>query len=288
MAQLVRFQDNEAILQVLDAAYDMDIRAFSFSTHERVAALCEHFRSDPQRYARLRLYPALPYAHKYAHAVAEKGVLGAIKDVLFADHSALSALGMLARGGAAVLTQDTVEIMKQLVNAELRMFHGLHVEVVFLQNIVTDLLLGLGWHAMFSAFAQHIRQRHGARPGFITLNLPCLLNTLAQCELTDAVVCAAINKIGFQMSPGITAYEQALAQTTQPIVAMSVMAAGAIPAGDAVRYVTQFPSIQSILCGASSAAHLAQLKGLLDSVAPAFQAAAPPLARSAPQPAVTG
>ena len=264
MAQLVRFQDNSAILEVLDTAYELGIEAFSFSTHDRVRVLCDHFRSDQRHYNRLRLYPALPYAHKYAHAVAEKGVFGAIKDVLFAENQAASAFAMLARGGAAVLSRDAVEIMKVLVDAELQMFRGLHIEVVFLQNIVTDLLLGLGWRDMFTAFAQHVQERHGARPGFITLNLPRLIDTLEQCELTDAVVCAAINKLGFQMSPDVVTYEQTLGKTKRPVVAMSVLAAGAVPAAEAVEYVAGFPAIRSILFGASSAAHLTQFKQLVE------------------------
>ncbi len=264
MAQLVRFQDNAAILQVLDTAYDLGIQAFSFSTHERVRALCDHFRSDPQRYSQLRLYPALPYAHKYAHAVAEKGVLGAIKDVLFAGNQVSSAFGMLVRGGTAVLTRDPVELMTLVVDTELQMFRGLRVEVVFLQNIVTDLLLGLGWREILTAFAQHIRERHGARPGFITLNLPRLIDTLEQCEVTDAVVCAAVNKVGFQMNPDVAAYERALAVTTYPVTAMSVLAAGAVPACEAVEYVTRFPAIRSVMFGASSSAHMREFQRLIE------------------------
>lgn len=264
MAQLVRFQTDEAILKVLDTAYDLGIRAFSLSTHERVRALCDHFREHPQRYDQLKLYPALPYAHKYANAVAEKGILGAIREVLFAGNSAASTIGMIARGGVAAFNQDAVELMKLLVDRELHIFRELRMEVVFLQNIVTDLLLGLGWRDMLSAFSQHVRDRHGVRPGFITFNLPLLIRTLEQCEVTDAVVCAAINLNGFQMNPDIAAYEQALRKTTCPVVAMSVMAAGAIPAPEALDYVTSMPAVQSILFGASSAAHMLQIKRLVE------------------------
>ena len=34
--------------------------------------------------------------------------------------------------------------MQLLIDAEMKMFHGLSTPVIFLQNVVTDLLLGVG------------------------------------------------------------------------------------------------------------------------------------------------
>jgi len=43
-----------------------------------------------------------------------------------------------------------IEVMKILVDAEMRMFHGLNVKAIFLQNIITDLLLGIGAKQVFA------------------------------------------------------------------------------------------------------------------------------------------
>ncbi len=264
MQTMRRFQENSAIIEVLDTAYDLGIRAFTFSTHDRVAQLCDHFRAHPERYADLRLYPAIPYAHKYANAVAEKGILGAIMDVVFTDNTAGAAVGMIARGGSMLMNKDAIELMKLLVDAELKMFRGLRVEVVFLQNVVTDLLLGLGWKEMFSSYAAHIRDRHGAQAGFITLNMPRLVDLLHEAGIENPVVCSAINKAGFQMSPNLAAYEETLRNKPVRALAMSVLAAGALRPADAIEYVGQFDRIESVIFGASSRSHIEQTKKLID------------------------
>jgi len=63
-AQSERFKDINAIIKVIDTAYDCGIHAFMFNTHDRVARLCDHFRANPDKYSDLRLYPSMPYAHK--------------------------------------------------------------------------------------------------------------------------------------------------------------------------------------------------------------------------------
>ena len=46
-AQAMRFQDLDAIIEVLDAAYDEGIRTFMCTTHERIGEVCDHFRAIP-------------------------------------------------------------------------------------------------------------------------------------------------------------------------------------------------------------------------------------------------
>ena len=58
------------------------------------------------------------------------------------------------------------------------MFAGLTTPVIWMQNVVVDLLLGLGFIDAFRIFADHVRDRYGAEPGFITMNLPRLLDAL--------------------------------------------------------------------------------------------------------------
>ena len=167
MARAIKFQDTSAIIEVLDMAYDCGIHAFSFTTHDKVQQICDHFRTNPEKYSDLRLYPSLPYAHKYAHLVNEKGLLGAMKDVLVSDNTAGQIVSMMARGGTLAFTQDPVETMKLLIDIEMKMFRGLNIKAIFLQNIVTDLLLGIGIKEVFLAFVEYIEKKYDARAGFL-------------------------------------------------------------------------------------------------------------------------
>jgi len=262
-AQAERFKDTEAIIRVIDAAYESGIHAFMFNTHDRVAEICDHFRANPQKYADLRVYPSMPYAYKYANAVNEKGLMGALNDFVFADRTASQAFGTILRGGRSIINQDMVDVMKLLVDAEMRMFRGLNVRAVFLQNIVTDLLLGLGARPIFIEFANHVRSTCGVDPAFNTMNMPRLVDFLLECGIENPIICSSINKAGYFMCPSRDAYEKTLAEESFRPFAMSILASGAVPPREAVEYVCRLPRIQSIVFGASSRAHIENTRDMI-------------------------
>jgi len=264
-SQSERFKDINAIIDVIDTAYDCGIHAFMFNTHDRVAELCDHFRANPDRYADLRLYPSMPYAHKYANAVNEKGMVGALNEFVFAGRTAGEALTTLVRGGRGIISRDIIEVMKLLVDAEMRMFRGLNVKAVFLQNIVTDLLLGMKANKVFVEFARHIRNTYGVDPGFNSMNMPALASFLIDCGIENPIVCSSINKAGYFMSPNKEAYEKALAGNSFRPMAMSIFASGAVSTKEAVEYVTSFTNIRSIVFGASSRTHILETQEIIDS-----------------------
>lgn len=266
MERLRRFQDDAEIIKVLDAAYDCGIHAFTFSTHDRVANLCDHFRANPARYADLRLYPVLPYAQKYAHLVNEKGVVGAVSDVLLADNSISSMFGMLLRGSMALLTQDPLKVMTILVDAEMKMFRSLSLGAVFLQNNIADLMLGMGVKDVFSAFADHVESKYKTRAGFMTLNMPKMAQMLSAAGIQRPLICSAVNKVGFQMNPDIAAYERVLQSDSIDAMAMSVMAAGAVPPQEAFEYVTRFKGVKSVIFGASTKSNIAGTLATLNNL----------------------
>jgi hypothetical protein len=247
-AQSMRFQDVNEIIRVLDIAYDEGIRAFMCTTHERIALICEHVRRNPARYEGFVFYPCMPYAHKYANAVTEHGMLEALRRFMPEG----GALTSLLKGATSLATKDVTSIAKLLIDAEMKMFHGVETPIVFIQNIVTDLLLGMGFDEAFKIFADHITERYNAEPGFITMNAPKLLDVLDGLGIDNPIVCSNINKIGFRMSGGIELYEKTIATRRFRPIAMSVLASGAIPADEAIAYVGGLGNVESIVFGASS------------------------------------
>jgi hypothetical protein len=259
-AQAMRFQNLDAVIEVLDAALDEGISTFMCTTHDRIAQVAEHVRADPQRYADYKFFPGMPYAHKYADAVTENGVLGAVRRFLPEE----GMVNALVRGGSSIARKDVEGLITLLVDAEMAMFRGLNTPVIWLQNVVVDLLLGLGFPEAFSIFARHVRSRYGAEPGFITMNLPMLLDTLEQAGIENPIVCSNINKIGFRMSGGLDAYHRALDERPFRAVAMSVFASGAIPAREAIQWISEQPNVESIVFGASSRAHIRSTRELVE------------------------
>ena len=259
-----KFRDLKNITDVIDMAYTAGIKGFMINTHSRAQDICDYFRKNAKRFAGVQFYPSMPYAHKYANAVTEKGLFSALNDMLLKNAGVGGLIGILSKGGSIVFEKDVIKVMQLLVDIEMKIFKDLNVRVMFLQNIVTDLLLGFGVKAVFLEFYNYIRQKYNVEPGFVTLNMPRLVDFLTDCGIENPIVCSAINKAGYFMNPDIESYEKALRQKQFRPMAMSILASGAVRAEDAVEYVTRQPGIQSIVFGASSQQHIRQTKELIE------------------------
>ena len=263
-AQAMRFQDLDAVMAVLDNAYDAGITTFMCTTHERIEKVADRVRSNPERYADFTFFPGMPYAHKYADAVTENGMLGAVRKFLPEE----GIMNAMLRGGASLARKDIEGLITLLVDAEMTMFRDLRTPVIWLQNVVVDLLLGLGFDDAFPIFANHVKKRYNAEPGYITMNLPMLLGTLDRLGIENPIICSNINKIGFRMSGGIEGYREVLESHRFRAVAMSVFASGAIPAREAIEWISEQPNIEAIVFGASSKANIVNTKQLVDEFDP--------------------
>lgn len=260
--QAVRFKDDKAIISVLDTAMECGVSTFMCTTHDRIANICEHMRQNPDKYAHFKFYPCMPYAHKYANAVTELGILGTLKAYLPGN-----LLSVVSKSGIAYARKDFPALMELLVDAEMKMFRGLNTPVIFLQNVITDLLYGLGMKDILIHFAEYIREKYNAEPGFITMNLPQMVDFCEENGIDNPVICSSINKIGFRMSGSVELYEEYLRSDKKfrPI-AMQCLAAGALKPQEAFEYVCQFKKVESVLFGASSRSHIQQNYDLINSL----------------------
>lgn len=250
-AQSIKFKDDAAIIKVLDDAISCGINTFMCTTHERIANICDIVRQNPEKYKEFKIFPCMPYAHKYANAVTELGIAGTLKQYVPGNF-----FGSLFKGGMAYLTKDYESIMELMIDAEMKMFKGINTPVIFLQNVITDLLLGLRAYDVLISFHAYIRKKYNAEAGFITMNMPKLVTVLEEKGISDPIICASINKAGFRMSGGKEIYEETLKTKKFRAVAMQVLGGGAIHPKEAIEYVCGLPNIESILFGASSMANI--------------------------------
>jgi hypothetical protein len=260
-----KFYDISNIFEVYDFAFNAGIRAVMLNSNDRAKEICTYFRSNLTKYSDIAWYPSIPYPHKYANLISEKGIIPTINDILFKDNSALGVLGLMAKGGAAVIGKDAIKIMQMLIDIEIRMFKGLDIKVIFLQNIITDLLLGYGIKEIFIEYCEYIRKKYKVLPGLITQNMPVLKAKLELWGIEDVVICTSFNKIGYLMSPDIKSYLNACENndsTKYQLMAMSTLASGAIPAKEAYEFIMN-QRIQSVVFGASTNRHIIETKELI-------------------------
>ncbi|MBP1665679.1 MAG: hypothetical protein H6Q23_539 [Bacteroidetes bacterium] len=257
--QAIRFKDDSAIIRVLDQAIEEGIGTFMCTTHDRIANICDHMRANPDKYRDFKIYPGMPYAHKYANAVTELGIIGTIKQYMPGN-----IFGTFAKGGMAYLSKDFLKLMEIFIDAEMKMFKGISTPVIFIQNVIVDMILGLKAYDAFRAFDEYIRKKYDAEPGYITMNMPALLDALNSIGIENPIICSSINKIGFRMSGGSEIYEKYLREKEFRPIAMQVLAAGALRPREAIEYLGNFPRIESVLFGASSKGHIRETKELIE------------------------
>jgi hypothetical protein len=257
--QAMKFQTTDAIIEVLQVALHAGAKGFMCTTHETIAKIADDVRARPEAWPGFTFYPCMPYAHKYANAVTELGYIDALRKFIPSE----GFLDTVVRSSKVVLGRDIESLMSLLVDAEMKMFAGLDTPVIFLQNVVTDLILGLGATDIFRAFSEHCRSRYSAVAGFITMNLPKLLRELDNVGLTNPIVCANVNKIGFRMSGGVDAYREATRRYPAQVIAMSVFASGGIGPREAIEWVVQERYVSSILFGASNRANIENTVALI-------------------------
>ena len=262
-----KFYNFQAILDVYQIAIDTNIRAIMLNSNDRAKEICNHFVSNKSKYPELNWYPSIPYPHKYANLISEKGIIPTINEILFNDNSTFGLLGTLVKGGTAVVGKDAIKLLKFLVDFEMKIFNKLNVRVIFLQNIITDLLLGYEVKDIFFEYCEYIRKKYDTTPGLITQNMPRLKNKLEDWGIDNVVICSSFNKIGYLMSPNIESYVQSASTndtSKYQLMAMSALASGAVPAIEAFEFINK-QNIQSVVFGASSKAHIEQTISLLKS-----------------------
>ena len=188
--QSKKFQNVQNIIKVLDFVNEIGIKDFMVTTYADLQEICNHFSLNPDKYKGFRINPCLPYAHKYANEVSELGILGTLNKYLKGN-----VFKNIKKGGVALLKKDFINIMEILIDVEVKMFNNVEKECIFLQNVVTDLLLGLGMDNFFVEFDKYIKNTYNVKAGFITMNMPLLYDRLEAKGIKNPIICTSFNKI---------------------------------------------------------------------------------------------
>lgn len=253
-----KFFDIKNIFMIYDQAFELGLKAIMLNSNDRAKEICEFFRKNESRYSFVNWYPSIPYPHKYANMISEKGIFRTINEILIQNSTFSDIINVIGKGGDSLLTKNAIKLMQMLIDLEMKMFRGLNYKVIFLQNIVVDLILGFNIKSVFEDYCNYIRIKYKALPGLITQNMPLLKKKLEEWGIKEVVICSSFNKLGYLMSPDVDSYIVA-AENNNPsyyqLMAMSTLASGAIPAKEAYEFINM-QQIQSIVFGASSKNHI--------------------------------
>jgi len=257
--QAQRFRTPEEIYKILEYVNDIGIKSFMFTTHDQLEPVFNKIKNTP-KFKDFKLYPSMPYAHKYANAMVEMGIFEAINKFV-PGNKIMSGI----KGMGSLISANPVPIMQLLVDSEMKLLKGMPVHGIMLQNIVTDLLIGLGMENILLEFASYVDKKYGVKAGFITMNYVKLHDILInKFKMENPIICSDINKIGFRMNPNQKEVEEKIKEKKCHTIAMSILASGAILPKEAAEYIGRVDGVNSVLYGASSPAHIKETKELLE------------------------
>ena len=246
-----KFKNIDNIINILEYVNEIGIKTFMVTTYPELNQICKHFSLNKDKYSGFKINPCLPYAHKYANEVTELGIFGTISKYLKGNF-----FSSVSKGGVALLKKDFIKMMEILVDVEVAMFKDVEKDTIFLQNVITDLLLGLGMDDFFVEFSEYVNKKYNVEAGFITMNMPLLYDRLENKGLKNPVICTSFNKINFRMSGGVELYEKYAKEKEMRLIAMQVLAAGAIPPKEAFEYISNVEGVDSILFGSGTKKHI--------------------------------
>jgi hypothetical protein len=256
-----RFEDPKAVVEVLKIARQHGAAGVMLSSHERVGAIIQEMTKTPEL-AGFDVYPNIPYLMKYVQRVTQEGMMGTLTGII-SQGKGLSNLTSLISGGAGFMQKDFSKMLETAIALEMSLYKGVRTPVIFLHNGLVDLILGLGMNDVLRLYADIVRRKFKAEPGFGTLNLELCARTLLASGFERPIIMAPFNKTGFHMNPSRESSEDVVRNLPIRFYPMNILVSGALRADEAFEYLHQFPQIERAIIGASSENSIASSATLL-------------------------
>ena len=255
--------------ELITISLDNEANGFMFSVSEQTLAILKKLREE-KKINRLNLYAIIPYAFEYVRLATKVGGIPGLAKKLAKELALSGNVRAVAMGMKGILGSNPVSLMKTYLTYELSRIKsatgkGVNLKSVILHQILTDMGLALDLDWFFKSFIDFLLKR-GITPGFNTGNFAYLVNKFRawKINLSEIIVAAPFNKVGFQMIPSKHECEQVLKSLPEPnVIAISILAAGYIKPLEAIKYIATLPNIKGVCVGVSKESHASETFQLL-------------------------
>jgi hypothetical protein len=228
----LKFDSTKKIEAFINDSLDIGLDGFMINSNERGYEIVNSSKFDLTK----EIHYSIPYPHKYASMVNENGMMSLFEHVI----KNTSLIKNIIGGVKLVATQNLKSITPLALNLEVpkNLKKGSYV---YMQNIITDLLLGMGRGDILVEFIKSVYNM-GYKPGIITLN-PIMFDKLLKNEqeaewLKDLIVCFNINKEGFNVFPSLDFVEDFIESSPKyKLMGMSIFASGAANIPHSINYI---------------------------------------------------
>lgn len=216
------FSKHERITDFIKKSLSIGLNGFMINSNDLGFKVVEGFDFKNKT---AECHYSIPYPHKYAGIVNDSGMIALISLVLkqlkFRDVFSVLKFALSFNAAHLLPIILRMEIPKSLPKGS----------VVYLQNVVTDLTMGLkNGDKILSRYINSVTSM-GYKPGLITLNPVHLMEVLKKNHTEDEVfLCFNINYSGFNVFPSVSKVEEAIADTkvgtNWKLMGMSIFSSG--------------------------------------------------------------
>ena len=241
----LKFDTTKKIEAFINDSLEIGLDGFMINSNEKGYEIINTSKFDNTK----EIHYSIPYPHKYASMVNENGMMSLFGHVIKNTSFVKNLIG----GIKLVARQNLKSITPLALNLEVpkNLKKGSYI---YMQNIITDLLLGMGRGDILIEFIKSVSNL-GYKPGIITLN-PIMFDKLLENEkdeawLKDLVVCFNINKEGFNVFPSLGSVENFIkSKPKYKLMGMSIFASGAANIPDSINFIKKF-NLDYVVFGSS-------------------------------------
>ena len=242
------FDSTDKIKAFISEALNIGMDGFMINSNNYGFKIISHetFKSSKE------IHYSIPYAHKYANMVNEEGMMSLFSHVI----RNTSMVSNIVGGLKLIAQRDIMHLIPFAVDIEVpkQLPKGSYV---YLQNIITDLVIGLGRQDLLAKFITSV-QKKGYKPGIVTLNPIILYKWLRKQEVdtSDMIMCFNINDTGFNVFPNKSEVES-FAKACHPFkkMGMSIFASGAGNIPQSIKYIKSL-NLDYVVFGTSKMTNL--------------------------------
>lgn len=216
------FSSHKKIVDFIKKSVKSGLDGFMINSNDLGFKVVEGFDFKNQN---IECHYSIPYPHKYAGIINDSGMI-ALVSLVFKQLR----LGDMLSVMKFAFSFNAVHLLPIIVRMEVpkSLPKG---SVVYLQNVVTDLTMGLNnGDKILSAYIQSVRSM-GYSPGLITLNPVSLIELLKKTHSQHEVfLCFNVNYSGFNVFPSVSNVEEAIVDaktnTKWKLMGMSIFSSG--------------------------------------------------------------
>jgi hypothetical protein len=243
----------EAKVEVLKVALEGGATGFTLSTHqanlELLTCIAKHY---PETLKKLNYYILVPYAQGYVRKANISGTVGLAKTVL-KEIVAKHPLDFVT--SAIILNIDKLAGMFIAVELDpyLKTIPRQNIKAILLHEVLTELIIAYNLADLLHELKKFIEKKLRTGFGLETRNIGQLKKFLEENSIEIDYIMTPLNPLGYQMAPSKEEAEKAVQELGEQgikIIAINILASGAVTVEKACEYLKQFKdSIYAVAYG---------------------------------------